>query len=115
METFKLNGKTYKAKELDFNFLCELSDNGIGIEELDKKLLNAVRVYVAFCAGTSVEEAGEILNQHVINGGQFTDITMVFSEKAENSAFFQALGNAAESQTETPKKTTKKKAEEVTE
>lgn len=115
MEKFTINGNVIKAKEMDFNFLCDLQENGIGIEEIDRKYLSAVRVYVAFCMGTSVELAGEMFNEHIINGGTMDEVTKAFSEKAESSDFFQALGKNAKEQETTTKKNAKKKDEEVTE
>ena len=43
-ENITVNGRVYKAKELDFNFLCNLGDNGIDISDIDKKMLPALRV-----------------------------------------------------------------------
>ena len=108
-ENITVNGRVYRAKELDFNFLCNLGDNGIDISDIDKKMLPALRVYVAFCMDTSVEEAGDELSRHIIGGGNFEDIISIFGEKAEDSDFFRALNKAAAK--ETPKRNTKKKAE----
>lgn len=116
MEKIKVNGKVYQAKELDFNFLCELGDQNIQVTEISKKIFPAVRVYVAFCMDVDVDVAGDEINKHVINGGDFNEIIEVFNQKAENSGFFQALGKTAEkntetSSTETPKKRNTKKSE----
>ena len=108
-----INGRVYKARELDFNFLCNLGDNGIDISDIDKKMLSTLRVYVAYCMGTSVEEAGEEINNHVIGGGNLEDIIAVFSTKAEDSDFFRAQNKAAAK--ETPKRNTKNPEEEVSE
>lgn len=115
MESLKINGKSYPARELDFNFICDLAENGIGIDELAKKIIPAVRVYAAFCMGTTTDIAGEELNQHVINGGKLNDLVDMFSKKAESSDFFQALGKNTEEQESSPKRTPKKKNEEVSE
>jgi len=34
-----INGKEYKVKEIDFNTMCELEDNGVSITDMDKNLL----------------------------------------------------------------------------
>ena len=112
-ENITVNGRVYKAKELDFNFLCSLGDNGIDISDIDKKMLPALRVYVAFCMDTSVEEAGDELSRHIIGGGNFEDIVSTFGEKAEDSDFFRALNKTASKAT--PKRNTKSKGEEVSE
>ena len=112
-ENITVNGRVYRAKELDFNFLCSLGENGIDISDIDKKMLPALRVYVAFCMDTSVEEAGDELSRHIIGGGNFEDIVSTFGEKAEDSDFFRALNKTASKAT--PKRNTKSKGEEVSE
>lgn len=112
-ENITVNGRVYRAKELDFNFLCSLGENGIDISDIDKKMLPALRVYVAFCMDTSVEEAGDELSHHIIGGGNFEDIVSTFGAKAEDSDFFRALNKTAPKAT--PKRNTKSKGEEVSE
>ena len=68
-EMFSLNGRNYKAKEIDFNFVCELGLNGIDITEIQTKIMGAIRVYIAYCMGTDVMTAGDEINLHIINGG----------------------------------------------
>lgn len=114
METIKVNGRTYKAKELDFNFLCDLQDAGINIEELETKIMSATRVYVAYCMGAPLELAGNEINSHIISGGDMTEIVEVFVKKAEDSDFFRALSKETDEK-ESPKRTSKKKDTEVTE
>lgn len=94
-EMITVNGRTVKAKELDYNFMAELGMRGIAIEDMDKKMTAVLRLYVAFCFDVDDEESGNMITQHIINGGDFTDITDVFSMKAENSDFFQALTKKA--------------------
>lgn len=113
-ETITINGKVYKARELDFNFLCELADNEIELTEISKKIFSSVRVYVAYCMGVDLSIAGDEINQHIINGGKFDEIIETFNAKAEESDFFQALGNS-NSKKETTKRSTKKKETEESE
>lgn len=109
-ETIVINKRSYKAKELDFNFLCELGENGIDIQDIDKKILPVVRIYIAYCMGVDNEIAGNEISRHIINGGTFDDFTTVFNEKAESSDFFQALGKMGQKTKETTsKKNTKSK------
>jgi hypothetical protein len=112
-EMMTINGKVYKAKEVDFNFICELGEAGIDIADISKKLIPTVRVYAAYCMNTDIDSAGDEINAHLISGGTFDDITTVFTEKIEDSDFFRALTKTAE--TNTPKKTSKKKDAEVSE
>ena len=112
-EMFSLNGRNYKAKEIDFNFVCELGLNGIDITEIQTKIMGAIRVYIAYCMGTDVMTAGDEINLHIINGGTLEDVVNVFSNKAEESDFFLALNKTTKK--ETPKRNTKKKEAEVSE
>lgn len=94
MENFKLNGRVYKAREVDFNFVAMLGENGIFVTEITKKILPSLRVYVAFCMNSDdLEMAGNEINLHIINGGALDDITAVFVEKLNDSDFFQALSS----------------------
>jgi hypothetical protein len=113
MGKLTINGRVYPAKELDFNFLCELGNEKIDIAEIDVKLMPAIRVYVAWCMGTDVETAGEEINKYVINGGDIKEIATVFSKMGEESGFFRAIQQnneetSEENTEETPKKRTKK-------
>lgn len=111
--TIVVNKRKYTAKEFDFNFLCELSESGIDIQDMRKKIMPSLRVYVAYCMGVDTDIAGEEINQHIINGGTIEDIANVFSEKAENSDFFQAIDRNSEQENKTTasKKNQKKPAE----
>ena len=116
METFTVNGRKVKAREADFNFLCDLGENGIEMSDIGKKPLNAIRQDVAFCMGGSADVAGSEINQHVLNGGDFEEILNVFREKMEESDFFRALNQTtATESTATPKKNTNKNAAEASE
>ena len=116
METFTVNGRTVKAREADFNFLCDLGENGIDMGDIGSKPLNAIRQYVAFCMGVSAEVAGNEINQHVINGGNFEEILNVFREKMEDSGFFRAFNQTTTKEAgTTQKKSQKKSSEEVSE
>lgn len=107
-ETITVNNRSYRAKELDFNFLCNLSEAGIEIQDVDKKIIPTLRVYVAYCMGVNDDIAGDEINNHIINGGKFEDLADVFSEKAESSDFFRAINKTTEKKsTATSKKSSK--------
>ena len=119
METFMVNGRNYKAKDIDFNFVCLLGENDIELTDIAKKALPALRLYIAFCLNATPEIAGNEINLHIVNGGSFQELLAVFNEKLEDSDFFRAIGKKMpeEETTETPKKNSKKsqKDEEVSE
>lgn len=112
-ETIVVNGKTYPAKEITFNFVCELEMNGIEFTEVGTRMLPAVRCYIAYCMGTNIEKAGDVINQHFINGGDFTEILEVFGEKLQTSDFFQAINETTKKKV--TKSNPKKKEQEVSE
>lgn len=111
----KINGRVIAARELDFNFLCELGENDIDITDMGNKVIPAVRVYVAYCMGVGVDIAGAEINSHVINGGNLNEIIDVFSKKASESDFFRSLSKDSENSEKTTKRTTKKSETEVSE
>lgn len=91
MTTFTINGREYKAKEMDFNFMCLLDDEGVAIDEIDTKTIKILRTYFAYCSGLKPEEAGRELNDHVISGGTFDGLADAMYKSGENSAFLNAL------------------------
>lgn len=100
MRTFIVNGKEYKAKDFDFNLVCDLEDMGISLEKANKKPMSMVRAYFAFCAGKGKTFAGREMQEHIVNSGSFEDVTKAMSEAMENSDFFRALQKTAENQME---------------
>jgi hypothetical protein len=102
MKTFTLNGNSVVAREIDFNLLAELDDYGISIEDAGTKPLAFMRAYVACCKGSTLAEAGNEMNAHFINGGDFEDIMDVMNASLEDSDFFRALQNKQTEIQETP-------------
>ena len=91
MRTFTINGKRYNAKPFDFNTVCDLEDNGVSLQEMQKKPMSMVRAYFALCFNGSKDEAGAEIQAHVIAGGDFNDLYNVMGEEMNESDFFQAL------------------------
>ncbi len=91
MNTFTVNGKEYKAKAFDFNLVCDLEDMGISIEEMGVKKISTLRAYFALCTGRGVKYAGEEMESHFINGGDFIEIAEAMNREMEISDFFQTL------------------------
>ena len=97
MDFINLNGRRIRAAECDFNFVASLSENGIELNQMFKKQIPAIRVYVAHCMGVDVETAGEFIQKHIVEGGDLTGIMEVFAKKMDESDFFRAI---SESQTQ---------------
>lgn len=100
VKKFEVNGKEYKAKEFDYNLVCDMEDIGFNIDDLASKPASAVRGYFALCKGCTLKKAGEELSEYVANGGDIGDIAEIMTEKVENSDFFRGQ------QTNTEKKDT---------
>ena len=112
MRTFTVNNHLYQAKEFDFNLLCELEENNLSLDDIDKKPMSLIRYYLAFCGNMSKEKAGAEIEAHVKNGGKFNTVVEAMAEQMQNSDFFQALNKETEAATdetssESPKKTQK--------
>jgi len=91
MRTFSVNNHLYQAREFTFNLLCDLEDQNLSLDEIDRKPMSLVRVYLAFCGNISKEKAGEEIEKHVENGGSFNDVIEAMSEQMQNSGFFRSL------------------------
>lgn len=96
---FTVNGKSYKAKEFDFNFMCDLEDQNLSLEDIDKKPMSLVRAYLAFSAGISKENAGAEIEAHLENGGKFNDIVEIMGQQMQDSGFFRSIRKDEEEDT----------------
>ena len=96
---FTVNGKSYRAKEFDFNFLCDLEDQNLSLEDIDKKPMSLIRSYLAFSANISKEEAGKEIEAHLEGGGKFNDIVEIMSQQMQDSGFFRSISKDKEEDT----------------
>lgn len=97
--TFTLNDVVYTAKPFTYNLIADLDDMGVSIADAGNKPTSFIRGYVAVCAGISKEEAGEIIEAHIVSGGKLDAISNAMTKEMNASGFFQALTKG------TPKKT----------
>lgn len=111
---FTVNGKTYKAKPIDFNTICDLEDMGVSLENAMNKPLSMARAYFAICTENSKEYAGKEMQEHIVKGGSFDAVIEAMSEEMANSDFFQSLNKREEAEIteDTKAKTTKAKKSE---
>ena len=113
IKMFNLNGKSYKAKEFDFNLLCDLEEQGLSLEDIDRKPMSLIRTYISFCGNLTKEQAGLEIERHIENGGSVTDIIEAMSDQMNNSGFFRSLQQETEetedeeTSTKNPKKSRK--------
>ena len=84
-----INGRSYKAAEFDINLICDFEDNGISLDDIDKKMFNVIRQYVATSMNTDVKTAGIEISNHMKNGGSLEDISEAMTEMMNDSGFFR--------------------------
>lgn len=92
----KINNKEYEAVELTFNTVCQLEELGVSLTDATAKSMSLIRGYIALCMGSDVEKAGEEMQAHIINGGDFEEIANTLAKAIEDSGFFQAARKASE-------------------
>ncbi len=107
MRTFTVNGKEYRAKEFDFNLMCDFEDMGISIADMSKKPMAVVRAYFALCTGRDKDFAGKEMEAHLINGGSFDDVVNAMNDAMEKSDFFRSLNKTTEAENGESKRKTK--------
>lgn len=95
---FTINEKEYNAKEFDFNLICDLEDMGVQLSEAENKPMSMVRAYVSLCIGKSRELAGKEMEQHLIKGGNFEDVTEAMGKMMEESDFFRSLNKTTQTE-----------------
>jgi hypothetical protein len=99
MKNFTINRKVYKAKEFDFNLVCDLEDEGISLEVMQDKPMSMMRAYFGICAGIGRSAAGEEMQKHIVSGGSFEEMAEAMSDAMEQSDFFRAANKTAETET----------------
>ncbi len=93
-----INNVEYSIPELDFNALCDLSDLGVDVIDMNSDIGNPLKLtrgIVAWITGNDLKKAGKILEEHITNGGGFDDIYEVFTQAISDSGFFKALQKRA--------------------
>ena len=96
MKTFTINGKEYKAKEFDFEMVCDFEEMGLSMADMDNKQMSFVRAYFAICINKNKTIASREIQQHIMNGGTLEELISVMFEQIENSDFFQNAMKQAE-------------------
>ena len=113
MSTFEINGKTYESIPFSFNTVCDLEDMGFDLDNLFDRPVSAVRAYFGLIIGNK-HEAGKEIEEHIIAGGDVSNIMTVMQEEIANSGFFGAMAKAAEKQSKKPQDHKKKQTKAKT-
>ena len=90
MKKITINGKEFPIKKIDFNAMVELEEKGLDIDSIGKKGMSTLRALVAWVMDCEPEKAGKEINDHLMNGGNFDNFT-VLMEAFNESDFFKSL------------------------
>lgn len=96
INSFVVNGATYRAIPFTFNLIVDLEDMGISLADIQKKPMSVVRSYFALCAGKDKDFAGSEMQAHIVNGGSLEDIFNAMAKEMEDSDFFRNLNQNKE-------------------
>jgi hypothetical protein len=96
MRTFSINEKLIKAKDIDYNMICDFEESGVSIDQIKEKPMSALRLYIAFCMDASPEKAGSEIGEHLVKGGNLEKVFEIFKDAMEESSFFQAVSKDKE-------------------
>ena len=110
MNRFTINGKSYVAPKFDFNTVCEFEEAGISLQDAKNKPTSMIRMYFALLFDGDKEAAGKELEQHMIDGGTFDELTEAMIREMNESRFFQAIAARSDkTDQESDKPTTEKR------
>lgn len=92
MAQFTLNGKTYHPSELEFKDIRRMEKEfDVSFANMENKTFSSITAFVAMSANVSEEVASQMIQEHVVSGGDFNDIVKAFGDAMKESRFFQAI------------------------
>ena len=93
MVNVKINNKMYKVGELKFKDFTFMEEQGFSIVDAFSKGQYMLIAMGFVCVATQSERpiAEELIEQHVLGGGNIMDIVTAFRKAVSESAFFQKL------------------------
>lgn len=97
MKNVTINNKIYPNIYIGFNVMCKWARMGIDISSATDNPMQAfpmMQAYVAELMKTTPEKAGDEIDEHLKNGGDFNDIANGLTEAFSESGFFQALNKS---------------------
>lgn len=86
-----LNGKVYVIPEITFGTIIDLEELGFSITDFQKRPLSGIRAFVALAMKGNVEQANKEIQEHIVNGGGFEEISEEIRKAIEESDFFRNL------------------------
>lgn len=96
----EINGRKFKAAEITFGTVRKLINLGVDFKNINKNMLTVVSAYVQVSTGLSEVAVDELIQKHVLNGGDLYGILDVLIAEMDDSDFFQALAKTEQTETE---------------
>lgn len=90
MKKITINGKEYVVKPIDFNAISALEKKGLSLKDAEAQAVTTIRALVALVMDCDADTAGNEIDQHLANGGKFSDFA-VLVENFTNSDFFRNI------------------------
>ena len=108
MATVKINNKKYEVPILTFRHLAMMEEQGFSVLDAfrKKQIFLLAMGFVCAVTGEDRDEAERLLEQHVLGGGDISEIYVAFAEAVDRSAFFRkmlGLGEEEQKKTKTSK------------
>lgn len=93
MSKVKINRKDYDVPELNFRHSQIMEQCGLPVEGMvsRKYLLTAVQAFTVIVTKVEPEYAYELIQQHIMGGGNLEDIYKAYVQALKDSAFFKKL------------------------
>ncbi len=97
----KINNKNYTVPQLGFRHMTQMEDMGFSVMEMlgRKQLFSIATAFAGIVVGCDRETAEELIQQHVLGGGDIIPIYEAFQMAVDQSVFFKKLLEQAENKT----------------
>lgn len=93
MATFRLANEDITVRPITYEALCVFEQYGVSLLSgtIDDKNFSMLRAYVAYCANVPTRVASDMIERHVMGGGDIQELFKVLIDEVNGSSFFQAL------------------------
>ena len=94
----KINNKNYTVPQLGFRHMTQMEDMGFSVMEMlgKKQLFSIATAFTGIIAGCDREAAEELIEQHILGGGDIIPIYETFQKAVDESVFFRKFLEQAE-------------------
>lgn len=109
----KINNKNYVVPQLGFAHMTQIEDMGFSVIDLfqKQKLFSIATAFTGVVTGLERSKAEELLQQHILGGGNLEEIYNAFMKATDESAFFKKFTGEKKTTKKTPVKESESKTE----